>query len=129
MHLSYYPCFMLLHFALPDSMEKNVENLGSIIEEALNICAPIKTFKVRENHKFGISEATKNLIKERDSTRAKIKSVSPSEKIFLHEKYKRLRNRINSMLKNDTIKYNNERVKKAGDENEIGVDLLVLSKS
>ena len=42
-----------------------------------------------------------------------------SEKIILHEKYKRLQNRINSMIKNDTIKYNNERVEKAGDENEM----------
>ena len=100
-------------------LEDNVLKLEAIIEEALNTCAPIKTFKVRENHKFGISERTKALIKERDMTRHQIKDKSPTEKAVLHQKYKRLRNKVNSMVKNDTIKYNDERVDKAANENEM----------
>ena len=101
---------MLLHFALPDSMEKNVENLGSIIEEALNICAPIKTFKVRENHKFGLSDTTKSLMKERDKARNEIKyCLSPKEKAIQHTTYKKLRNRVNTRVKNDTIQQINKR--------------------
>ena len=102
-----------------EELDARVENLESIIEEALNICAPIKTFKVRENHKFGISEKTKALIKERDIARQHIKDKSPTERAVQHQKYKLLRNKVNSMVKNDTIQYNNERVEKAGDENEI----------
>ena len=59
------------------------------------------------------------MIKERDRTRQLIKDKSPTERAVLHQKYKRLRNRVNSMVKSDTIKYNDERVEKACDENEI----------
>ena len=81
--------------------------------------APIKTFKVRENHKFGISENTKKLIKERDHVRANLSKLEPREKAIQHIKYKKLRNRINSLVKSDTIKYNNTRVEQAKDENEL----------
>ena len=36
-----------------------------------------------------------------------------------HEKFKRLRNRVNSMIKADVIKYNEERITKADDINEV----------
>ena len=45
--------------------------------------------------------------------RRKIETLSPAEQIVQHTKYKKLRNRVN------TIKYNNDRVDKANDENEI----------
>lgn len=102
-----------------DDMEQNAKSLGETIEEALNICAPLKTFKVRENHKFGISENTKKVIKERDFARQQIKDKSPTERVIQHQKYKSLRNRVNSLIKSDTIKYNNDRIEKAEDENEI----------
>ena len=35
------------------------------------------------------------------------------------EKFKRLRNKVNSKLKKDTIRNNNERIDKANDENEV----------
>ena len=35
------------------------------------------------------------------------------------EKYKKLRNKVNSQIRKDNIYYNNERIKKANDENEI----------
>ena len=38
---------------------------NSNIASALNKVAPIKTFKVRSNHRFGLSETTKELIKKR----------------------------------------------------------------
>ena len=37
----------------------------------------------------------------------------------LHEKFKRLRNKVNSELKKDTFQYNNDRIDKAQDENEV----------
>ena len=74
---------------------------------------------MRENHKFGISENTKKLIKERDHVRANLSKLEPREKAIQHIKYKKLRNRINSLVKSDTIKYNNTRVEQAKDENEL----------
>ena len=60
---------------------------------ALDQCAPIKTFKIRNQNKHGISEQTKALIKERDLTRSKMKKVSHTERVILHAKFKRLRNK------------------------------------
>ena len=52
-------------------------------------------------------------------TRKKMKDATHSEKVILHEKFKRLRNKVNSELKKDTIRNNNERIDKANDENEV----------
>ena len=48
-----------------------------------------------------------------------MKDATHSEKVILHEKFKRLRNKVNSELKKDTIRNNNERIDKANDENEV----------
>jgi hypothetical protein len=46
--------------------------------------------------------------------------LSPNEKIiFIHDRYKKLRNRVTNQIKNDTRQFNEERIEKAGDENEI----------
>ena len=58
-------------------------------------------------------------MKERDSLRLSGKILSPVEKAVQHEKFKRLRNRVNSMIKADVIKYNEERITKADDINEV----------
>ena len=58
-------------------------------------------------------------MKERDSLRLSGKNLSPVEKAVQHEKFKRLRNRVNSMIKADVIKYNEERITKADDINEV----------
>ena len=42
--------------------------------------APIKTFTMKSNYKFGLSENTKKLMKDRDSTRSKISAASSTEK-------------------------------------------------
>ena len=90
-----------------------------MVAQTLDECAPIRTFKVREQHKFGLSETTKQSMKERDKLRQSGKNLTPSEKTIQHEKYKRLRNRVNSLIKADVIKYNEERITKAEDSNEV----------
>ena len=47
------------------------------------------------------------------------KNQSPSEKIIQHEQYKKTRNKVNSMIRADVIKYNEERIEKANDTNEV----------
>ena len=48
-----------------------------------------------------------------------MKKVSHTERVILHAKFKRLRNKVNSELKKDTINNNNVRIDKANDENEV----------
>jgi hypothetical protein len=45
--------------------------------------------------------------------------LSPNENIIIHERYKKLRNRVSNQIKKDTRQFNEERIGKAGDEKEI----------
>ena len=48
---------------------------NSAVQESLDEIAPVRTFKVRSHHKFGLSDQTKALMKVRDQTRANIHNV------------------------------------------------------
>ena len=102
-----------------EDVEDMAEIINKLVTESLDQCAPIKSFKIRNQNKHGISENTRNLIKERDSTRKALASRSSAEKSVLLIKYKKLRNKVNSELKKDVKKFNNERVDNANNENEI----------
>ena len=53
-----------------------VENFDNLMQEALDEVAPLKTFKIRSHHKFGLSEHTKKLMKKRDIARKKISNCN-----------------------------------------------------
>ena len=93
-----------------NSVDKMVAIFTHKINETLDEVAPFKTFVVKSNYRFGISPETKNLMKNRDDTRAQIKSASPSEKLILLAKYKKLRNLINCRIRKETIAHNEKRV-------------------
>ena len=96
------------------------EKFAKTVEEALDEIAPIKTFKVRSFHKFGLSDRTKELMKARDQTRLNISSGnSTSQKLTMLKKYKVLRNQVNSALRKDSVDFNNNRSTSAKDENEV----------
>ena len=69
-----------------DAIDEMAEKMNSHILPSLDQCAPIKTFKIRNQNKFGISDQTKALIKDRDGTRSKMKNASHTEKVihFIH---------------------------------------------
>ena len=55
---------------------------------------------------------------KRDLTRESIKTAGHSEKGALLTKYKRLRNLVNSKIRQESIAYNTERVKNANSEGD-----------
>ena len=57
-----------------------VEAFNSNIMKALDLAAPEKTFKIRSNYRFELSESTKELMKKRDKTRSSIAKASGQEK-------------------------------------------------
>ena len=67
------------------NLEDLVVSIENQITKALDI--PLKTFKVRENHKFVTSDSTKKLIKERNAIRLNLSKFSPMERIIQHGKY------------------------------------------
>ena len=100
-------------------MDSMVDTFTKYTNEALDEVAPFKTFKIKSQYKFGLSEDTKKLICKRDKTRSAISKAESSEKPILIKKYKKLRNLINSNIRKESKAYNNARVEKAKDENEI----------
>ena len=103
-----YYVIIILHF----TFTKNTN-------EALDEVAPFKTFKIKSQYKFGLSEETKKLIYKRDRTRSSISKATSSEKPLLIKQYKMLRNLINSKIRKESKEFNNARVEKAKDENEV----------
>ena len=51
------------------NIKKVVNVFTSNITEALDEIAPVKTFTVKTHHKFGLSDATKKIMSERDNCR------------------------------------------------------------
>jgi hypothetical protein len=66
-----------------EGVDQMVNIFDKNIAEALNEVVPVKTFTVRSNHKFGLSESTKDLMKKRDKTRNAIKDASSQERPVL----------------------------------------------
>ena len=75
------------------------------ITRALDSVAPVKSVTIRSNHRFGLSDSTKELLKKRDSTRRLIKSVDGQEKAVLLNQYKTLRNKVTIQIRKENILY------------------------
>ena len=82
-----------------------VEIFTSNINTSLDNVAPVKSFTVKSHYRFGLSEASKELMIKRDNARAAISKAGPSEKIVLLNKYKKLRNLVNSKIRAENIKF------------------------
>ena len=66
-------------------------------------------------------------MEERDRTRREIKST-PGEKHLILEKYRKLRNRVTTMIKNDRLAENSKRIDEANNENEFWKIVNDISK-
>ena len=89
------------------------------LTKALDECAPLKKFKIRDHYKPGITQKAKLIMQERDSTRKKISSAPKEEKPKLQAKYRQLRNRAVNQIRRDTIQRNGDRIAKANNEGEM----------
>ena len=74
---------------------------------------------VKSQYKFVLSVETKNLMKTRDQTRKKLSLSNQEERSILLAKYKKLRNEVNRRIRSESRKFNNERIEKANNENEM----------
>ena len=96
-----------------------VGDFNEKIKKALDLVVPVRTFKIRSNHKFGLSDETKEQMRKRDQTRESINKSSPKEKVVLLQQYKKLRNKVTSMIRKEIIDYNNNRIEQANNEKEL----------
>ena len=96
-----------------------VDIFNANIQAALNEIAPVKTFKIRSNHRFGLSESTRELMVKRDKTRKEIGRATPGEKAILIKQYRTLRNRVTNQIRRENIEFNNKRILEANTEREL----------
>ena len=91
--------------------------LSNNVNAALDICAPVKTFKISPAFVPGLKPETKSIMVERDRARGEIKTkTTPGEKHIMLEKYRKLRNRATTMIKNDKLAENGKRNDEAKNE-------------
>ena len=100
-------------------LDEKVNIFTKLITESLDEVAPMKSFSIRTNHVFGLSEGTKEMMKKRDAARKKIGEVAKIHKTIWLTKYKKIRNQVNRLVRKDQLDFNNNRIDKAGDENEV----------
>ena len=96
-----------------------VKEFQENITSALDQIAPIKTFTVKSNYRFGLSESTKELMQKRDNTRSKIGSAEGREKGVLIKQYKLQRNKVTAQIRKENVEYNNNRIEEATNEGEL----------
>jgi hypothetical protein len=101
-----------------NDIETMTRNFTNKVVSALDECAPFKSFKPRDSFRPGLTNSTKQLIKERDNTRISICKAKAEDKPKLKAKYKQLRNRVLNQIRSDTLYQNGERISKAANEGE-----------
>ena len=102
-----------------EDIDSMVARFNKNVELALDRVAPVKSFKVRSNHRFGLSDNTKELMRKRDGVRISISQASSIEKQTLQKQYKALRNRVTSQIRKENIDFNNNRIENASNEGEL----------
>ena len=81
---------------LADTENKDLNDVAlefaKTINDALDICAPKKTFKIKPNYVPGLTDKAKTLMKSRDLTRSQLRlqKLSATERSALVLKYRRL---------------------------------------
>ena len=102
-----------------EDLNTKVKLFTTFIDAAMDEIAPIKTFTVKSNYRFGLSENTKKLMKQRDVTRSNISKANNQQKTVLMKKYKILRNKTTASIRKDSLNHNQDRIDNAKNEKEI----------
>lgn len=101
-----------------NDIETKTRNFTNKVVNALDECAPFKSFKPRDSFRPGLTNIAKKLIKERDSTRISFSKAKTEDKPKLRAKYRQLRNKVVNQIRSDTLQQNGERISKAANEGE-----------
>ena len=112
--MRFFSIFTSCHFKF-----KQIFGFHNNINRALDSVAPVKKLSIRSNHRFGLSDSTKQLMKKRDSTRHSIQQATGVEKQVWLQQYKTLRNKVTAKIRKENIDHNNNRIEEANNEKEL----------
>ena len=83
----------------------------SKLNEILDIMAPLRTFQIRTKYTPWMSQSTKDLIQERNEAQARASNTNNDEE---WRKYKRLRNRITNILREEKSQWQKNKLEQLG---------------
>ena len=89
--------------------------LSDSLTDILDIMAPVRTIQIRENYAPWLSSETKQKMADRDHAR---RLASQSRLAEDWKYYKRLRNEVNKVLKNEKLNWQRSKFKKCEEEND-----------
>jgi len=96
-----------------------VQKAEEFVNKVLDIHAPIRKVIVRKHYKPGLSQKVKTMIKERESCRREAARKAGPERLQLHAKYKKLRNKVTKTIRKDDIRAAAEKIANANGSNEL----------
>jgi hypothetical protein len=94
------------HLARCEDVDDMVNTLETQLNSVLDCHAPYKEVKMRSNFRRGLSDETKNLMKERNSLQRKMKKLAGDQQLQMHLKYRQLRNKCVTLQRRDTVQDN-----------------------
>ena len=71
-----------------EELDLSVEKFTKLLTESLDEIAPMRSFTVKSNYIFGISDETKSLMKSRDEARQTARKVAANQKQLWPIKYR-----------------------------------------
>ena len=100
------------------SVDEQAASFDKIFKETLDRHAPLRKTKIRENYISGLSEKTKELIRERDTKRLEKNKCVDTRKDILVEKYRRCRNAVTSQIRRESKKATLQSIAESGNPSE-----------
>jgi hypothetical protein len=89
-----------------EDVDDMVKTLETQLNSVLDCHAPYKEVKMRSTFRRGLSNETKNLMKERNSLQRKMKKLAGDKQLQMHLKYRQLRNKCVTLQRMDTVQDN-----------------------
>ena len=86
-------------------IHEQVETFEQYFLQTLNIYAPLKKVKIHNNFIPGLSDETKDMMKQRNKAQRKLKESTGSKKEQLLDEYRKLRNKCTSAQRKDLEKH------------------------
>jgi hypothetical protein len=94
------------HLFRCEDVDDMVKTLETQLNCVLDCHAPYKEVRMRSTFRRGLSDETKNLMKERNSLQRKMKKLAGDQQLQMHLKYRQLRNKCVTLQRRDTVQDN-----------------------
>ena len=100
------------------NVNEQAETFDELLKNTLDEHAPLRKTKIRENYRSGLSEKTKELIRERDTKRLEKNKCVDTRKDVLEQKYRQCRNAVTSQIRRESKQATLQSIAESGNPSE-----------